>query len=238
MSRSGRSNVVTWLTSNVFGVRPLAAVKPTAFLFSAVRLSMPFARLSDSVTRKTLKSFRKPAGPFELIKLELDELDSLLTEDRMQIWLLDEFCAAPHPALRLAFAPTVRLPAIRYPARLPRFQISRIAIAVIPPNAKALFQPSLGQRPRNPVIYVHERWKRGSIRHVPRIIDMPGDESRLQRWILGRTILLGRCPRLRMNAAPLALNTYPGRGLIQAVQHFLFNCSRDQRSDWTLGCSW
>src|SRR5438477_12464201 len=60
MSRSGRSNVVTWLTSKAFGVRPLAAVKPTAFLFSAVRLSMPFARLSDSVTRKTLKLFRKP----------------------------------------------------------------------------------------------------------------------------------------------------------------------------------
>ena len=42
-----RSNVVTWLTSKAFGVRPLAAVKPTAFLFCAVRLAMPLARLSD-----------------------------------------------------------------------------------------------------------------------------------------------------------------------------------------------
>src|SRR5438067_7720072 len=68
MRRSLRSNVVTWLISNApcsrklseFGVRLSAAVKPPAFLFSAVRLSMPFARLSDSVTRKTLKLFRKP----------------------------------------------------------------------------------------------------------------------------------------------------------------------------------
>src|SRR5438270_3605964 len=68
MRRSLRSSVVTWLTSKApcsrkpseFVVRPSAAVKPTAFLSSAVRLSMPFARLSDSVTRKTLKLFRKP----------------------------------------------------------------------------------------------------------------------------------------------------------------------------------
>src|SRR5437762_13898553 len=86
MSRSGRSNVVTWLTSNVFGVRPLAAVKPTAFLFSAVRLSMPFARLSDRVTRKTLKLFRKPRRSslrylcFLLLALVLANQKKLLTE--------------------------------------------------------------------------------------------------------------------------------------------------------------
>src|SRR5437763_2150819 len=68
MRRSLRSNVVTWLISNAscsrklseFGVRPSPAVKPTAFLSCDVRLSMPFARISDSVTRKTLKLFRKP----------------------------------------------------------------------------------------------------------------------------------------------------------------------------------
>src|SRR5436305_6414836 len=68
MRRSARWNVVTWLISNApcsrkpseFGVRPSAAVKPTAFLSCDIRLSMPFARLSDSVTRKTLKLFRKP----------------------------------------------------------------------------------------------------------------------------------------------------------------------------------
>src|SRR5437016_8248342 len=47
MRRSRRSNVVTWLTSKAFGVRSLAAVKPTAFRFCAVRLAIPFARLSD-----------------------------------------------------------------------------------------------------------------------------------------------------------------------------------------------
>src|SRR6266481_10143773 len=47
MRRSGRSNVVTRLTSKAFGVRSLAAVKPTAFRFCAIRLAMPFARLSD-----------------------------------------------------------------------------------------------------------------------------------------------------------------------------------------------
>src|SRR5262245_41263840 len=55
MRRSLRSNVVTWLISKApcsrklseFGVRPSAAVKPTAFRFCAVRLAMPFARLSN-----------------------------------------------------------------------------------------------------------------------------------------------------------------------------------------------
>src|SRR5207248_8290809 len=47
MRRSGRSNVGTPLTSEVFGVCTLAAVKPAACLFCAVRLAMPFARLSD-----------------------------------------------------------------------------------------------------------------------------------------------------------------------------------------------
>src|SRR5436190_19835169 len=47
MRTSARSNVVPWLTSKAFGVRSLAAVEPTAFPFCAVRLAMPFARLSD-----------------------------------------------------------------------------------------------------------------------------------------------------------------------------------------------
>src|SRR6266446_7340615 len=47
MRRSGRPNVAAWLTPKAFGFRPLAAVKPTAFLFCAVRLAMPFARLPD-----------------------------------------------------------------------------------------------------------------------------------------------------------------------------------------------
>ena len=52
MRRSGRSNVVTWLTSNAFGVRSLAAAKPAAFLFCAVRLAILFARLSDRLGAK------------------------------------------------------------------------------------------------------------------------------------------------------------------------------------------
>src|SRR6059058_1821843 len=49
MRRSARSNVVPWLTSSGFGVRPFAPVNPTAFLFCAVRLAMRFARLSDRI---------------------------------------------------------------------------------------------------------------------------------------------------------------------------------------------
>src|SRR6266542_2843664 len=52
MRRSGRSNVVRWLTSKAFGVRSLAAVKPTAFRFCAIRLAMPFGRLSDRLDAK------------------------------------------------------------------------------------------------------------------------------------------------------------------------------------------
>src|SRR5258705_8778518 len=52
MRISGRSNVVIWLTSKDFGVRSLAAVKPTAFPFCAVRLAMPLARLSDRLDAK------------------------------------------------------------------------------------------------------------------------------------------------------------------------------------------
>src|SRR5205807_4842259 len=53
MRRSGRSNVVTRLTSKApcsrklseFGVRSLAPAKPTAFRFCVVRLAIPFARV-------------------------------------------------------------------------------------------------------------------------------------------------------------------------------------------------
>src|SRR5437879_4345951 len=45
MRRSGRSNVVTWLTSKA--PCSLAAVKPMACLFCAVRLTMPSARVSE-----------------------------------------------------------------------------------------------------------------------------------------------------------------------------------------------
>src|SRR5437899_2177097 len=65
MSRSGRPNVAAWLTPKAFGVRPLAAVKPAAFLFCVVRLAMPFARLSDhgrQATRPPHESHR--ATPF------------------------------------------------------------------------------------------------------------------------------------------------------------------------------
>src|SRR6266480_1646377 len=47
MRRSGRSNVVTWLTTKAFEVRPPSAVKPAASLFCAIRLAITFARLSD-----------------------------------------------------------------------------------------------------------------------------------------------------------------------------------------------
>src|SRR5437016_289643 len=49
MRISGRSNVVIWLTSKDFGVRSLAATKPAGFRFCAVRLAMPFAKLSDRI---------------------------------------------------------------------------------------------------------------------------------------------------------------------------------------------
>src|SRR6266498_4671336 len=49
MRRSARSNVVSWLTSSGFGVRPFAPVNPTPFLFCAVRLAMRFSRLSDRI---------------------------------------------------------------------------------------------------------------------------------------------------------------------------------------------
>src|SRR5437764_14531994 len=84
MSRSGRSNVQVRLTCAALG--PLATVKPTAFLSSDVRLSMPFARLSDSVTRKTLKLFCKPRRSslrylrFLLSALVLANQKKLLTE--------------------------------------------------------------------------------------------------------------------------------------------------------------
>jgi len=45
MRRSGRPNVVAWLSGTA--LRPLAAVEPPAFLFCALRLAMPFARLPD-----------------------------------------------------------------------------------------------------------------------------------------------------------------------------------------------
>src|SRR5437763_16265406 len=59
MRRSGRSNVGTPLTSEVFGVRPLAAVKPAGSLFCAIRLAMPFARLSDRLDAKNAQIVSK-----------------------------------------------------------------------------------------------------------------------------------------------------------------------------------
>src|SRR5438445_5327520 len=47
MRTSGRSNVVTWLTSKAFGVRSLAPAKPAAFPFCAVRLAMFFTEDSE-----------------------------------------------------------------------------------------------------------------------------------------------------------------------------------------------
>src|SRR5947199_7412424 len=82
MRRSGRSNVVTWLTSKAFGVRSLAAVKPTAFRFCAVRLAMPFARLSDRldaqnaqiVSYSNCQKYKGPAGTSSrALSIKLDQ---------------------------------------------------------------------------------------------------------------------------------------------------------------------
>src|SRR6185369_15831224 len=67
MRRSARSSVVTWLTATApcsrklseFGVCPLAAVKLTASLFCAIRLAMPFARLSDRLDAKNAQIVSK-----------------------------------------------------------------------------------------------------------------------------------------------------------------------------------
>src|SRR6266513_83498 len=59
MRRSARSSVVTWPTATAFGVCPLAAVKLTASLFCAIRLAMPFARLSDRLDAKNAQIVSK-----------------------------------------------------------------------------------------------------------------------------------------------------------------------------------
>ena len=45
MRRSGRPNVVAWLSGAA--LRPLAGLKPTAFFFCSVRLAMPFVKLPE-----------------------------------------------------------------------------------------------------------------------------------------------------------------------------------------------
>jgi hypothetical protein len=71
---------------------------------------------------------------------------------------------------------------------------------------KALCQLSLGHRPSGSGNICDPALKAQLNGHCDDDGLRFGDESRFQRWDLARTIFLGRCPRLQVDAAPLALN--------------------------------
>ena len=80
MRRSGRPNVVACLRGAA--LRLLAAVRPPAFLFCAVRLAMPFERLPDHgqpTTRPAYESNHRQENGDEIF-LECVQVGNALNE--------------------------------------------------------------------------------------------------------------------------------------------------------------
>ena len=86
------------------------------------------------------------------------------------------------------------------------FEPKRERICLAP---KALSHASLGHRPRNPIVGQPTPKAFGGVSSAGGFSIPNRSESRFQRRrCFGVPRILGRCPRLALNAAPLALNRY------------------------------